>query len=102
MAVSVPDGQPTRQLPSHFMINGKQFGQTGEVIDQCMPLDGLQDWVLENYTALAHPFHIHINPFQVITIDTPTGRSQYKQYRPTSGFVWQDTVDIPPAVISTI
>jgi FtsP/CotA-like multicopper oxidase with cupredoxin domain len=88
-------------FPPHFMINGKQFGQTGEVIDQCMPLDGLQDWVLENYTGLAHPFHIHVNPFQVIAIDTPTGRSQYSQYRPTGGFVWQDTIAIPPAKIVT-
>jgi FtsP/CotA-like multicopper oxidase with cupredoxin domain len=86
----------------HFMINGKQFGQTGNVIDQCMPLDGLQDWVLENYTAgVAHPFHIHINPFQVLRIDTPTGRDQYNQYRPVSDLVWQDTIAIPPAVITT-
>lgn len=88
-------------FPPHFMINGKQFNQTGDLVDQCMPLDGLQDWVLENWTSLAHPFHIHINPFQVIRIDTPTGRDQYSQYRPTSNFVWQDTIAIPPAKITT-
>jgi len=88
-------------FPPHFMINGKQFGQTGEVVDQCMPLNGLQDWILENYTPVAHPFHIHINPFQVVSIDTPTGRDQYNQYRPISGFVWQDTIGIPAAKIST-
>jgi FtsP/CotA-like multicopper oxidase with cupredoxin domain len=58
--------------------------------------------VLENYTAgVAHPFHIHINPFQVLRIDTPTGRDQYNQYRPVSDLVWQDTIAIPPAVITT-
>ena len=31
--------------PPHFMINNKQFGETGDVVDQCMPQDGLQDWV---------------------------------------------------------
>src|SRR5258706_7135002 len=31
-------------FPPHFMINGKQFGETGEIVDQCMPLNGLQDW----------------------------------------------------------
>ena len=101
MAVSVPDGQPTRQLPSHFMINGKQFGQTGEIIDQCMPLNGLQDWILENYTTIAHPFHIHINPFQVVRIDTPTARGKYTSYTPGGDFIWQDVIAIPPAVIST-
>ena len=88
-------------LPPHFMINGKQFEETGPMIDQCMPLNGLQDWVLENWTNTAHPFHIHINPFQVLRIDTPTGREQYSQYRPVSDFVWQDVIAIPPAVIST-
>ena len=37
-----------------------------------MRLNALEDWVLENDTIVAHPFHIHINPFQVIEIDTPT------------------------------
>jgi FtsP/CotA-like multicopper oxidase with cupredoxin domain len=94
---------PKTQLgfPPHFMINGKQFNQTGDIVDQCMPLDGLQDWLLENWTTVAHPFHIHINPFQVIRIDTPTGRDQYSQYRPVGNFVWQDTVAIPPAKIIT-
>jgi len=100
------DGRTTIGLnvdgfPPHFMINNKQFGETGEVVDQCMPLNGLQDWVLENYTSVAHPFHIHINPFQIIRIDTPTGRNQYSQYVPPTSFVWQDVVAIPPAMITT-
>lgn len=87
--------------PPHFMINNKQFGETGEVIDQCMPKDGLQDWVLENWTSTPHPFHIHINPFQVIRIDTPTGQNKYSIYEPKDNFVWQDVISIPPAVISS-
>lgn len=88
-------------FPPRFMINGKQFNETGDVIDQCMPLDGLQDWVLENWTALAHPFHIHINPFQVIRIETPTGRDTYNVYTPPGNFVWQDVIAIPPAKFTT-
>src|SRR6185295_8101572 len=58
--------------PPHFMINDRQFEEKGEVVDQCMPLNGLEDWVLENWTTrVAHPFHIHINPFQVIKIEKP-------------------------------
>lgn len=89
-----------KPFPPHFMINGKQFGQTGDIIDQCMPLNGLQDWILENWTTLAHPFHIHINPFQVIRIETPTARETYNVYSPPNNFVWQDVVAIPPAVIT--
>ncbi len=94
-------------FPPHFMINGKQFGAFGETIDQCMPEDGLQDWILENHTkGAAHPFHIHINPFQVIQIDTPVAATDpnnfptYNTYKPTGNFVWQDVVAIPPAVMS--
>lgn len=98
--------EPLRAKPGpspaapHFMINNKQFAQMGEVVDQCMPLDGLQDWVLENYTSeIAHPFHIHINPFQVLEIDTPTANG-YATYTPPNNFVWQDVIAIPPALIS--
>ena len=93
--------EPDPRFPPRFMINGKQFSETGEVVDQCMPLDGLQDWVLENYTALEHPFHIHINPFQVIRIDTPTARDTYNVYSPSKDFVWQDVIAIPRAKITS-
>lgn len=91
-----------RPDPPHFMVNDKQFGETGPIIDQCMPLDGLQEWVLENYTsAIAHPFHIHINPFQVIRIETPTGLNTYAPpYEPKDNFLWQDVIAVPPAIIS--
>lgn len=93
-------------FPPHFMINGKQFAETGEIVDQCMPLNGLQDWVLENHTkGAAHPFHIHINPFQVISIETPSQPDPnkppvYATYAPKDNFIWQDVIAIPPAVVS--
>jgi FtsP/CotA-like multicopper oxidase with cupredoxin domain len=88
-------------VPPHFMINGKQFEETGPKVDQCMPQDGLQEWVLENYTSvIAHPFHIHINPFQVLRIETPTDLTNSSIYAPTNNFVWQDVIAIPAAQIS--
>jgi len=86
--------------PPHFMINNKQFGEDGPKVDQCMPLNGLQDWVLENHTSIAHPFHIHINPFQVLSIETPTGVDTRSTYVPANNFVWQDVIAIPAAKIS--
>lgn len=81
--------------PPHFMINKKQFGETGPIVDQCMPQNGLQDWVLENYTTeIAHPFHIHINPFQIIEVYSPV---LDKTYTPADNFIWQDVIAIPPA-----
>ena len=90
-----PGRNATTNAPPHFMINNKQFGETGDVVDQCMPLDGLQDWILQNFTTIPHPFHIHINPFQVIRIDVPGQKS----YTPEKDWVWQDVVAIPAGVI---
>lgn len=86
------------------MINDKQFEEKGEIVDQCMPIDGLQDWVLENWTTrVAHPFHIHINPFQVIKIEKPVknddGTITIQRYGPKNNYVWQDVIAIPAAVI---
>jgi FtsP/CotA-like multicopper oxidase with cupredoxin domain len=93
---------PVNGLP-HLMINNKQFEETGPVVDQCMPLNGLQDWVLENYTTnVAHPFHIHVNPFQIVEIDTPTGVNTYSKYTPASDYIWQDVIAIPTANSSTV
>jgi FtsP/CotA-like multicopper oxidase with cupredoxin domain len=86
--------------PPHFMINDKQFGEDGPKVDQCMPKDGLQDWVLENYTSITHPFHIHINPFQVIKIEAPTDKTN-PLYMPKDYPVWQDVIAIPAAKISS-
>jgi FtsP/CotA-like multicopper oxidase with cupredoxin domain len=71
-----------------------------------MPLNGLQDWVLENWTSVAHPFHIHINPFQIVRIETPSQASptkpvKYSIYKPGNNFIWQDVIAIPPAVIDS-
>lgn len=109
-------------FPPHFMINGKQFGETGEKVDQCMPLNGLQDWVLENWTNTPHPFHIHINPFQVIKIEIPVlidstkpvspQNIKYTTYTPACkpvcptcnpdcNYVWQDVITMPGGQIST-
>jgi FtsP/CotA-like multicopper oxidase with cupredoxin domain len=97
---AAPEPSPPNNNPPHFMINNKQFGETGEIVDQCMPLNGLQDWVLENWTSVAHPFHIHINPFQIVRIETPTAQNKYSVWKPTKDFIWQDVIAIPPGIIS--
>jgi FtsP/CotA-like multicopper oxidase with cupredoxin domain len=97
---------PVNGLP-HLMINDKQFGETGPVVDQCMPLNGLQDWLLENETSgPAHPFHIHVNPFQIVEIDTPSLNADktaatYSKYIPSSDYIWQDVIAIPVGVTTT-
>ena len=57
---------------------------------------------------MPHPFHIHINPFQVVEIDIPSlvqsprtsgpdNPVTYSHYLPKDNFVWQDVIAIPSA-----
>jgi FtsP/CotA-like multicopper oxidase with cupredoxin domain len=56
-------------LPRHT-INDKLFKD--KVINQCMNLNATEEWTLENKTTnIAHPFHIHINPFQIVALFQP-------------------------------
>jgi FtsP/CotA-like multicopper oxidase with cupredoxin domain len=75
-----------------LFINDKKFD--GENYDQEMVLNAVEEWTLENSSGVAHPFHIHVNPFQVVEIFDPmTGRS----YQPSSDYIWQDVITIPAA-----
>jgi FtsP/CotA-like multicopper oxidase with cupredoxin domain len=95
------DAQPPLMpnAPPKHTINGIQF--SGE-IDQYMKLGATEEWTLFNDTPSggpAHPFHIHINPFQVIELFDPA-------YMPASlkdtgvpmrqPWVWWDDFAIPP------
>jgi L-ascorbate oxidase len=44
-------------------------------MNQPMPmvLDSVQTWKVVNNTGIPHPFHIHINPFQVLGVYYPNG-----------------------------
>ncbi|MER9771234.1 multicopper oxidase domain-containing protein [Mesorhizobium sp. M0220] len=70
-------------------IDGHHFAD-GEY-DQTMILGDTEDWTLVNTTTTAsHPFHIHVNPFQVLEIFD--GKTLYEVPTPRP---WQDTVAIP-------
>jgi FtsP/CotA-like multicopper oxidase with cupredoxin domain len=61
-----PGGLPT---PAMHTIDGKKFdGEVGEVV----LLNTVEEWKVMNATvAISHPFHIHINPFQVVEVFDP-------------------------------
>ena len=71
----------TRAAGAKHTINGRKFGDT---IDQAMLLNTNEEWKIVNTTAdfldpkkraqpgaIMHPFHIHINPFQVFEVFDP-------------------------------
>jgi FtsP/CotA-like multicopper oxidase with cupredoxin domain len=62
---------------------------------QYINLHTAEEWVLENYwDSSIHPFHIHVNPFQVLEIFDPNADSQVTLAAP---YNWRDTIAIPPS-----
>jgi FtsP/CotA-like multicopper oxidase with cupredoxin domain len=74
-----------------FIVNGRDFDPMR--VDQTLKLGATEEWTVFNCTDQDHPFHIHVNPFQVSEYTTPDGQtvriSDPKQ-RP-----WHDTFLIP-------
>ncbi len=90
-SVSNPKGGP----PLH-KIDNKQFQE--EVVDQTMILGATEEWTIYNDSTVApHPFHIHINPFQVVEILNP--KISKNPVRLPAPWVWWDNFAIPPAAI---
>lgn len=50
-----------------FAIDGKPFDPNR--IDQVCEIGALEQWTIKNPTGLTHPFHIHVNPFQVVSVN---------------------------------
>src|SRR6185312_10259163 len=89
-----PTGYPFTTPPRHT-IDGKQFEM--ETIDQTMQLGATEEWTLynDNLDGAAHPFHIHINPFQVVEIKDPKQNGGNPVHLPRP-WVWWDNFAIPP------
>ena len=52
-----------------FTIDREQFSDG--VVNQVMLLDTAEEWTIYNETTIAHPFHIHVNPFQIVEVFDP-------------------------------
>lgn len=50
-----------------YYINGTQFDH--HVVNETMNLGDTEEWEFINRTYEPHPIHIHVNPFQVVSID---------------------------------
>ena len=62
-----------------------------------MLLDTAEEWTIINATVgIAHPFHIHVNPFQIVELFDPATMTEPLKLSPP--FVWWDTFAIPAGV----
>jgi len=92
-------------------INGKQFND--HVINQAMLLNSTEEWKVSNLDDdKEHPFHIHVNPFQITEVfqpqsaeakdpknpcyADPTKPETWKPcHSPEKDFIWWDAFAIP-------
>lgn len=79
-------------------INGKPYNPNDYWVK---PLGAIQDWKLTSEFA-GHPFHIHVNPFQILSIidnttkqDVSVDGASDPQYANLKG-VWKDTLFVRP------
>jgi suppressor of ftsI len=66
-----------------FFINGRQFSH--HRIDERVKLGTVEQWRILNRTSEQHPFHIHVDDFEVLSVN---GRPYHPQGE-------QDTVPLP-------
>ena len=91
-----PGATVGRTSNSHF-IDNKQFED--HTVDQVMIRDTVEEWKISNLTATSgpgliwHPFHIHINPFQVTAVFDPNSMTQPLAL--PGPWVWWDVFAIP-------
>jgi FtsP/CotA-like multicopper oxidase with cupredoxin domain len=67
-----------------FLINGQAFDH--QRIDTQVKLGSVEDWEIVNTGTMAHPFHVHINKFQILTRN-----GQASPYA-----AWKDVVVVAP------
>jgi FtsP/CotA-like multicopper oxidase with cupredoxin domain len=100
-----PGGPPT---PPQFTIDNHRFALNPDGtpvspdsnVDQCQQVNSTWDWTLQNTSKApnqVHPFHIHINPFQILEIKYTDAYGNPATYTPPPGGspIWADVVAIP-------
>jgi len=82
------------QKPPEFPVSGKLFDPNR--VDVTMKLNSVEEWTIKNVCNARvkewHNWHIHQNPFQVISVNG----------RPVSFVDWQDTLNIAPCATVVI
>jgi FtsP/CotA-like multicopper oxidase with cupredoxin domain len=93
-------GTPT--TPTLFQVDGKSYDPNR--IDRTLQLGSADEWTLTAGTdpPAGHPFHIHVNPFQIMSILDPKdvdvstdGEQSDPQYAGLKG-AWRDTLFVKP------
>ena len=109
---STPSG--TQQLLFSFVPKPSVGTNEGDVqpydpnrMDRTLVVDAIEDWTLKAKSlGSPHPFHIHVNPFQMLSVVRDDDGTDLTQDPATEFFgmkgVWKDTVLVPGHVTITV
>ena len=76
---------------TRFLIDGQMVDM--DRVDQTVQLGAHEEWIIYNDSPEWHPFHIHVNDFQVVAVNG----------KPVDEIVsWEDTRGLPPSGSITI
>ncbi|WP_165772026.1 multicopper oxidase family protein [Niveispirillum lacus] len=90
----------TATSPAQFLINGQAYDPA--VVNQTLILGTAQQWVLSSLNV-SHPFHIHVNPFQIVSIiDKTTGKEVSDGIYAGMKGTWKDTLMTDTSVEITL
>ena len=87
---SLPEPQTVRQFTLNhgmgmvFLINGQAFDHNR--VDTEVTLNTVEDWDILNTGTMAHPFHVHVNKFQIVS----------RNGQPLPYSAWKDVVSVSP------
>lgn len=62
------------EIAPTYVANGAPFALMDQApyeatrLDRVLPLGGVEEWTLTSFGGGGHPFHIHVNPFQVVEV----------------------------------
>jgi len=77
-------------------IDGKVFD--GATTRQTFAIGTSTELTLENFWASSiHPYHIHVNPFQVMEVFDPNNPPETQHIVMQEPYIWRDTIAIPAA-----
>ncbi|HEX6311385.1 MAG TPA: multicopper oxidase domain-containing protein, partial [Acidimicrobiia bacterium] len=74
-------------------------------IDQTVKLGATEEWIVRNTSSHWHPFHIHVNDFQVVAVKgkkVPRVSNGPVRDVPAGAVELEDTVKLPPGATVTM
>jgi FtsP/CotA-like multicopper oxidase with cupredoxin domain len=102
MATDTAGGSRLGSPGSKFFIDGLQYSDS--CAGQTLELDRAEEWRIFNNSVSEHPFHIHINPFQLTwrrwSVDSGGNKIAPRIQAFEPPYPWLDTISLKPGLLN--